>query len=157
MHTLLRLFVFCCGLITCYSQAACEQSRPVQFIDIAEENEKIVIINKEQSKRCEIDNTNPQQTVQLKWVFQQLNCQPGECLIELAGGNANLPAGALECDIGNPNNRRCHLNIKKLQKYCDKNDTVNTDHCEITYDIKVRGEIIDPTIIIKPRPAAEIE
>lgn len=155
MSLLLRVVVLTVAASAFHSQAACDQMRPVQFIDIVQEDGKAVISNKPQSTRCEVDNSAQQSQVRLKWVFQQLNCQPGECLIELSGGHATLPPGTLQCDMGNANNRQCQLNIRKLQRYCDTHDTANTDHCEIRYDIKVRGEPIDPSIIIKPRPTAE--
>lgn len=134
--------------------AACEQKRPVQQIDIRQIDGKIVVENKAQSSRCEVSNNQLDDEVQASrvvWVFHDLNCKAGECLVELAG-KPNLSAKALKCDIGSPNKQKCRLKVNRLKRYCDRQHPGNTESCEFDYLIKVRGIEVDPSIIIKPRP-----
>lgn len=134
--------------------AKCDQERNQQKIIIKKINGKIEVENKTQSTRCRIKNNNSNDESNgshVVWVFQDLNCQPGECEVEL-DGQPCLSFKVLNCDLGNPNNSRCRLKVNKLKQYCDKQNPSNPTECEFNYLIKVRGEIIDPTIIIRPRP-----
>lgn len=134
--------------------AACDQIRPVQQIDIRQMNGQIVVENKGLSERCEVSNNDSDDEIQaarVVWLFHQLNCQPGECLVELAG-KPNLSDKALKCDLGTPNKQKCRLKVNRLKRYCDRHDPASSGHCKFDYEIKVRGTKIDPSIIVKPRP-----
>lgn len=144
--------LICCasGLV----HAACDQKRPVQQIDIRQIDGKIVVENKEQSRQCEVSNNELDDEVQaarVVWTFHQLNCQPGQCLVELAG-KPRLSDKALKCDLGTADKQKCRLKVNRLKRYCDKQDPNTSGQCQFDYVITVRGVEIDPSIIIKPRP-----
>ncbi len=142
-------------VISDFVYAACEHKRPVQQIDIRQIDGQIVVENKEQAERCEVSNNEADDEIQaarVVWLFHQINCQPGECLVELAG-KPNLSEKALKCDLGTPNRQKCRLKANRLKRYCDRHDPSNPDYCQFNYVIIVRGTQIDPSIIIKPRPA----
>lgn len=142
-------------VISHFVNAACDQKRPVQQIDIRQIDGQIVVENKAQAERCEVSNNDADDEVQaarVVWLFHQLNCQPGECLVELAG-KPNLSDKALKCDLGPPNKQKCRLKVNRLKRYCDRHDPATAEFCQFDYVIKVRGTEIDPSIIIKPRPA----
>lgn len=153
-----RLFQFSFNIILLvipnFLYAACDQIRSVQQIDIRQINGQIVVENKGLSDQCEVSNNDADDEIQaarVVWLFHQLNCQPGECLVELAG-KPNLSDKALKCDLGAPNKQKCRLKVNRLKRYCDRHDPANSGHCQFDYEIKVRGTKIDPSIIIKPRP-----
>ena len=153
-----KLLQISCIILICLSptlaEAACDQKRPVQQIDIRQIDGKIVVENKAQSSRCEVSNNQLDDEVQASrvvWMFHDLNCKPGECLVELAG-KPRLSDKALKCDIGSPNKQKCRLKVNRLKRYCDRQHPGNTESCEFDYLIKVRGIEVDPSIIIKPRP-----
>lgn len=135
--------------------AACEQPRNVQQIDIRQINGTIAVQHKNQIRRCQVNNNqldDENQASRVVWVFHNLNCQPGECLVELKDQPA-LTDKALKCDLGSNESRKCRLNVNRLKKYCDTSGGNDPEQCEFSYDIKVRDVVVDPSIIIRPRPA----
>ncbi len=136
------------------AMAACEKPRNVQQIDIRQIDGIITVQHKNQVLRCQVNNNqldDENQASRVVWVFHNLNCQPGECRVELKD-KPILTDKALKCDQGSSDSRKCRLKTNRLKRYCDKSGGNDPEQCEFNYDIKVRDVVIDPSIIIRPRP-----
>lgn len=134
--------------------AACATSKHMQQIDIREINGKIQILNKDTTEKCQVLNnlsSDPDVGSSVKWVFHNLNCAPGECTVEL-DEKPKLSSKMFTCDLGTSDHRVCRLVVNALGRYCSKASRKHGDACEFNYVIKVRGEEVDPIIVVKPRP-----
>lgn len=115
-----------------------------------------VLKDKENSQRCQVDNEGG--GGELHIVFDpKINCQK-DCLVLL-----RKPHEAEDTSNGEDNGQRtdwdkarkckdhgCKINVNKLKKFCRTQPTQQV--CDVTYAISVKGKLVDPVIVIKPRP-----
>lgn len=155
LFTRIVFLTLCCWCQ--YGLAACLHPSPQQQIVISQVNGVIAVQDKANNEECQVSNNmldDEHQGSQLVWIFKDLACGDSECMVELIG-SPQMDEKTLKCGIGGPNNSQCRLKVNRLKRLCDAVDGQSPDQCTVNYLIKVRGANIDPSIIIKPRPATE--
>ncbi len=134
--------------------ADCSTIKNHQNIVISKVAGTVQVVDKQKSETCIVTNDlsqkDPLKKSTLTWTFKGLNCLPGQCFIRFHGEQPG--AMALRCGYGSPNNSQCKVRVNNLTKQCASDQGPN---CTLSYDIVVRGQVIDPTIIIKPRPFSD--
>lgn len=137
------------------AQAQCSTPGKFQTMTIAPDTKgQPVVDDKGSDQQCVVlNNKHPdrQKTSHIKWVFKNLNCTHERCRIEVLNQPA-MPEGAYECHPDKPNYFVCTLRVHKAKGFCPAIHDYQAD-CKVDYNIWVGDQKIDPSIIIRPRPA----
>lgn len=144
-----KLILIFVAVMSLNAAANCAVKKQFQTINIIERQGIPEIEAKNDSRLCEVKNNKGSSNI--KWVFRGLNCIADQCSIKFHGDESLLEKEKAYGCHGNANYYVCTLHVHKAKTFCDKHDSQNTGYCAMTYDITVRGQKVDPTIIIKPR------
>lgn len=135
--------------------AQCSNPGKFQTITIQPDNTgQPVADNKGPADQCIVmNNKHPdlQITSHIKWVFKDLNCTKTRCRIEILN-QPPLSQNAYDCQPDRPKYFVCTLKVNEAKTLCPGNTHPNSD-CTVQYVIRVGDLTIDPSIIIRPRPA----
>ncbi len=114
-----------------------------------------VVFADETDKTCPVRNdANPRFVI---WRFQGMkqDCMPpgsGICRIELQQVDA-ATQGKVSCTPAGQD-FQCKLNVHRLKSGCDLADPASAS-CSLSYLVFYRDQVVDPTIIINPRPSVD--
>lgn len=133
----------------------CRNNDKEQVVSIIKDNAVgFKIKNKKRFKHCLVDNSGKDGTIIWKFKKEITKCQnnPSSCTVTF--NNYTGGPNPVTCYFDDKDNYNCKMDLNNLKQHCDKEDDegVDTDMCVIDYTITIGTKVIDPTLLIKPRP-----
>lgn len=153
MYKPLYLLMFLFGFAFSANAACPNQSTDASIL--LQKTAGVVTFADQADKNCLVLNDSPQRAV--FWVFQGMkqDCMPpnsGECRIVLQKVD-NETKDKVSCHPKD-NDFVCMLNVHRLNRGCNMADP-GSANCSLTYLVYYKGQQVDPTIIINPRPSVD--